>query len=293
MAIDYKGKIFYSMSQAKFNELRATNGGKLPAQYANSYIMTDAEDVNFSQLRTKLLWNNINPLAEFASQQVTLTDSSYDYLLFIFATNDANTQYFSYVTKKGKGVYCSWTYTNTSNTREVNYVNDTTYSFGNATANGSTANYRCIPIQIIGLYKSPAMIYTGAELHEGNGISIENGVISEKSKLIFDGSFSITEGATLTLDLPIPEYAKVLVFVLAEDNTSRNIPMVIDLSKTKASYWSGHTQSNNGNTFIKSCDCTRSGNTFTFSGLKESTNFGSRNSVTNLYTQIRKAVVLW
>lgn len=131
------------------------------------------------------------------------------------------------------------------------------------------------------------------KLTAGNGINIANGVISEKSKLIFDGSFSITDGATLTFNMAIPDYAKVLIFVMIEDNTSRNVPMVIDLSKTKGSYFSGHVQSNNANIFIKSCDWVRNGNTITFFGLKESLNFGSRNSVTNLYTQITKAVVLW
>ena len=65
------------------------------------------------------------------------------------------------------------------------YANSsTTLYFEIGVENKGQDNYQCIPINIYGVLKTPAMIYTGVELHEGNGISIENGVINiEKGEL--------------------------------------------------------------------------------------------------------------
>lgn len=189
MSTDYKGKIMYSMTQAKFNELREANGGKLPAQYANSYVYTDAEDVNLSQIRTKLLWTNPNPLNEFAPQTLTLDLTDYDYVM-IYATLDNALKYNSRtkVTSMAKVgstknlIFGARTAEHIRGLRDYD-VTETGISFGTPNLihnNGTTGlnNTWCTPIEIYGIYKSPAMIYTGAELHEGNGVSIKDGVVS-------------------------------------------------------------------------------------------------------------------
>lgn len=48
--------------------------------------------------------------------------------------------------------------------------------------------------KIEGILKEPAMIYTGAELYEGDGIEIKDGVISSKSILLYSGT--ITSSST-------------------------------------------------------------------------------------------------
>ena len=183
------------MSQTKFNELLESNGGKLPAEFANSIIHTRAEDVNLSQLRTKVLWTNPNPNTAFDSQTVELSDGNYDYLLFIYSfrlmSNADPIQQSVIVDKNAKSTALNYyspstdlTYHAGGTSRNVTINNSTSITFSdnihanNATTKAVVSNGLGIPIQIIGLYKSPAMIYTGAELYEGNGISIDNGVIS-------------------------------------------------------------------------------------------------------------------
>lgn len=99
---------------------------------------------------------------------------------------------------------------------------DNFYSLKGGTA--SAYNSRNVPLAIYGIYKSPAMIYTGAELHEGNGIKINNGVIStatsEESQVLLYDSSGTTSG-TITLGNITPY--KFLVFVSSDDNSYRVI----------------------------------------------------------------------
>lgn len=207
MAIDYKGKMFYSMSQAKFNELRATNGGKLPSEYANSYIMTDAEDVNLSQLRTELVYdmNSANPEKNWGytsgiqggNTAIGGKDfSKYTFLIITARQGNASMTSIMDLTVLN-------TFSNTYNSGALGCeVQDTDYCkftvnadkteftcnrIGYRTTSGSSVDMvheNAVCMKIVGVIKIPAMIYTGKELYEGNDISIEDGVVSVKRNII-------------------------------------------------------------------------------------------------------------
>lgn len=248
MSTDYKGKIMYSMTQAKFNELREANGGKLPAQYANSYVYTDAEDVNLSQMRTKILWTNPNPNSSFASQNIVLSSGDYAYLLLFYKTSYDSNAVISKIFPKGYGTALDISevftgdYVSVNRCRVITRNSDTSLTIGNCQTgvlrNGGgterylTDNAMLVPIQIIGLYKQPSMIYTGAELHEGNGISIEDGVISSNVKdwVNFTNAFDLSIGTSdvqndisgLITDYdPNGEY-ETIIRIAGENDTSSN-----------------------------------------------------------------------
>lgn len=185
---DVNLQVINSMTQQKMNSLKNSEG-KIP-ELANQIIMTDDEDVNLSQFRTKVLWTNPNPSSSFGAQTITLSSDDYDYLVLIPTHNIANgIKAPLCVMPKGYGArLCSVdassnsTYRPMVMARDVTSVSNTQLSVSVCRYNYGTTyteerNDLLVPYQIIGLYKQPAMIYTGAELHEGNGIKIENGII--------------------------------------------------------------------------------------------------------------------
>lgn len=107
--------------------------------------------------KIKLLWENSNPTINFSAQNITLSSSDYDLLLFIYATNTNNTQQQSNIIKKGKGTFVSWCYYSAalravvSVNREINWIDNTTMQIANATSNGNSANDANIPIAFYGI----------------------------------------------------------------------------------------------------------------------------------------------
>lgn len=108
---------------------------------------------SINSLTSKILWTNPSPTSNFASQNITLSSSDYDMLLWIFSTGTSNSQYISFYTIKGKGVYASWVYNSTFLAREINYSTDTQYAIGDNKTNGTTNNASTIPQYVIG-YKT-------------------------------------------------------------------------------------------------------------------------------------------
>lgn len=192
MSTDYKGKIMYSMTQAKFNELREANGGKLPAQYANSYVYTDAEDVNLSCLRPVLLWENDSPTLSFPQRTIEdIIPNNCDYFEIGYRYDTTNNFQKSDLIKADAGVRGLLSFVNTPNimlARALTINSKTSISFSasyrGTGSSESVDNTTIIPLYVIGYTKEPAMIYTGAELHDGNGISIKDGVISSSPSII-------------------------------------------------------------------------------------------------------------
>ena len=168
-------------------------------------IVTPDEDVNLSQMRTKVLWTNQNPNSTFASQTITLNSSYYDFLIFIsdfFVSSSIATQRNTIsMTLKGRG--CSLNAAADYGGSEATFYRTATYT-SDTQYNISGGSYRCnttlsndnsvlVPVQVIGLYKTPAMIYTGTELNAGNGVSISNGTISSKNLVpLASGSINIS-----------------------------------------------------------------------------------------------------
>ena len=187
---DVNLQVINSMTQEQMQSLKDSDG-KIPS-LANQLIMTDEEDVNLSQLRTKVLWENPNPTVSFnTSTTISLGSENYGYLLIEYMAYP--TIYASMIVpfKEGEGsIYYSLSDTSTSNSTyfvqlgqrkfTINSSNQIKFGDGywvNHSEKLLLNNYM-IPTKITGILKQPAMVYTGAELHEGNGISIENGVIS-------------------------------------------------------------------------------------------------------------------
>ena len=109
--------------------------------------------LELTNITGQILWTNPNPTVSFSSQTITLSTNDYDMLLWVFSTGTSNSQYISFYTIKGKGVYASWVYNNTFLAREINYSTDTQYSVGDNKTNGTTNNVSTIPQYVIG-YKT-------------------------------------------------------------------------------------------------------------------------------------------
>lgn len=202
----------------------------------SNYFIKD-EDENLGQMRTKILWTNPNPTSSFASQTITISSNDYDYLVLIPTHNISNQiKAPACIMPKGTGgrivsadASSSSTYIPMVMARDVTRVSDTQFTISNCRYNyGSTytetRNDLLVPYQIIGLYKQPAMIYTGAELHEGNGISIKDGVISttnsNDSQVLLYSSSGVNSG-TITLG-DISPY-KFITIATSDDNNFKTI----------------------------------------------------------------------
>lgn len=208
---DVNLQVINSMTQEQMQSLKDSSG-KIPS-LANQLIMTDEEDTNLSQLRTKVLWTNPNINSAFGAQTVTFENNEiFDYFLIISRYNINVDSYVSHFGEVNKGIHITDARAK-SGSHFAMYersatTTQTSVTFSDADeqyTDGSfvVSNITLVPYQIIGLKKAPAMIYTGAELHEGNGISIENGVIGVKSllKLNTEARWSSAQSTTGILTL--------------------------------------------------------------------------------------------
>lgn len=203
---DVNLQVINSMTQDKMNSLKDANG-KIPS-LANQLIMTNEEDVNLSQMRIEVVYNkdssdsNINwgyASGIQGSTSAITKDLSKFKMLFVYYqcyfANSANT---------GGNANCLMLdlerinenhsiasnevayFTNGSPNSTARFSFQARYNHSSKAlnflfgyqANAELNNGQYFVYKIEGILKEPAMIYTGAELHEGNGISIENGVIS-------------------------------------------------------------------------------------------------------------------
>ncbi|MBQ0113228.1 MAG: hypothetical protein KBT03_08885 [Bacteroidales bacterium] len=109
-----------------------------------------------------ILWSNPSPNTNFASQSITLNNNNYDYLIFQYKyRSGANYIVGSLLVTKGNGLILSYASNIADNApvnynRVVDYVDDTHYSFGNASAQRTNAttvatdNQWLIPLAIYG-----------------------------------------------------------------------------------------------------------------------------------------------
>ena len=213
---DVNLQVINSMTPEKMNALKGADG-KIPS-LANQLIITDEEDVNLSQLRTEIVYDMTSSDTEknwgyaggiTGNVIVSGKDfSKYDKLI-IHATFENKTS--------GTGILdLSHKLSETGTYRTKLIFGTASSSFGyyycfvrvsgdkTEFANGEIGYGVSGSVQAIydktyfiskieGILKSPSMIYTGSELHEGNGISIENGVISAKGYTAGSG-ISISNG---------------------------------------------------------------------------------------------------
>ncbi|MBQ9990196.1 MAG: hypothetical protein IJP31_04550 [Lachnospiraceae bacterium] len=112
----------------------------------------------------KLLWNNPNPTATFATQTITLSSDDYDYLKIFYRYNTAYNRDLSIDVLKGDSGELNSCYVTATGfgliTRHLTYVSDTEYTVSNhMSATATTAPSvstamngvgGCIPLAIYG-----------------------------------------------------------------------------------------------------------------------------------------------
>lgn len=99
------------------------------------------------------LWTNPNPTVAFASQNITLSSSDYDYLLVVCKyRTDLNWQ-ISQLCEKGASALVSYVAGGSMMYRQFFYSTDTSYSVGDGYLGNGTDNGRTIPIAIYGIKK--------------------------------------------------------------------------------------------------------------------------------------------
>ena len=204
---DVNLQVINSMTQAKMNSLKDADG-KIPS-LANQIIMTDEEDTSLSQFRTEPIydmysnddnlnknrktgifsgtWNVFTIDAKYSGIRVyaclankhTVFDCDLDLIKNGTVSEVTATGISKNQNTSGNNAYmlygCNITIgSNLSFTvREIFAYNGVADSYSSYTSSDTTY----FVYKVEGILKEPAMIYTGAELHEGNGISIENGVV--------------------------------------------------------------------------------------------------------------------
>ena len=201
---DFNLQVINSMTQAQMQSLKDSDG-KIPS-LANQLIITDEEDVNLSQFRAEVVYDmsSSEPTKNWGyrsgiqgSSVITKDLTKYKMLLIYYQS------YFADSLNTGGNANClildlerkTNNYSIAGN--EISYfVNDKpnstarfsfqaryghlnkdlSFLFGYQ-ANAQTDSQYFV-YKIEGIIKEPAMIYTGAELYEGDGVSIKDGVIS-------------------------------------------------------------------------------------------------------------------
>ena len=201
---DVNLQVINSMTQDKMNSLKDANG-KIPS-LANQIIMTDEEDVNLSQFRTEVVYDmsssdaNKNwgyPNGIQGGVTVSGKDfSKYEKLIVYVNLIHNITAGFQLIyeidltyTSNSENKYSASMYGISSASKDMgfsqSYVNAEKNSFTHSkTGYNQITEIRSdsIVYKIEGILKTPAMIYTGAELNAGGGISINNGTISSLLK---------------------------------------------------------------------------------------------------------------
>jgi len=103
----------------------------------------------------KKLWENPSPSSNFSQQQITLSSSDYDFLLWVYRTVKNADVTKSEVSTKGYGVLLDATVSNSSSnlrTRSIGYMNDLNFWVDQNYTSTTTVDNGCnIPIAIYGI----------------------------------------------------------------------------------------------------------------------------------------------
>lgn len=198
----------------------------------------DLEDMNLDCLRTKVLWTLDEGLltTNFSAKEITLEDDGYDFLEIRYRYSTAHNIERSDTIRAIAGTQGLLTFVNTPDFIFRRLFILTTRSVitfaGGFQGTGTTEKTHdgvCIPISITGYYKSPAMVYTGKELHESDCISIKDGVISVKEKEMFllthpINSYFITEDDRNPIDVYGGGWIKIQgKFLLGADGSTYKV----------------------------------------------------------------------
>ena len=178
------------MSQSKFNSMKDASG-KIP-DLANQIVMTNSEDSNISCIRTEVVYDMTSsdasknwgyPNGIGTGVTINKDFSKYDFLVCEYLSYNNSIVGFCDLSQPtmpsdttGRYVIYAVAYVQNGYQELIGVINLekttlTTYLPGSGTLAVKIA-------KIYGILKTPSMIYTGDELIAGNGIKIENRVIS-------------------------------------------------------------------------------------------------------------------
>lgn len=204
---------------------------------------------NLHCLRPVLLWENDSPALSFPQRTIEdITPNNCDYFEIGYRYDTTNNFQKSDLIKADAGVRGLLSFVNTPNimfARALTINSKTSISFSASyRGNGSSEsmdNTTIIPLYVIGYTKEPAMIYTGAELHEGNGIKIENGVISQAPRNIAINSYYIGSNPEIVANASNSEASVVSVTINKQYETSKLLVMSSVPIKNNDQGWGGGT----------------------------------------------------
>lgn len=233
------------MSQSKFDSMKNASG-KIP-DLANQIVMTNSEDTNISCLRTEVVYDMTSsdasknwgyPNGIGTGVTINKDFSKYDFLVCEYLSynnsivgfcdlsqptmpSDTTGRYMIYAV-----AYIGNAYSELISVIDLNKSSLTTYLPGSGTVAVKIA-------KIYGVLKTPSMIYTGDELIAGNGISIENGVISSHNthNVLWSGSKTDTGDITLSDDL-----SNYDLLILTGLNSSNEVCSFCVITSTISSY---------------------------------------------------------
>lgn len=194
MSITQYNSSVRQMSQSKFNSMKNASG-KIP-DLANQIVMTNSEDSNISCLRTEVVYDMTSsdasknwgyPNGIGTGVTINKDFSKYDFLVCQYLSynnsivgfcdlrqptmpSDTTGRYMLYAV-----AYIGNAYSELISVIDLNKSSLTTYLPG-------SGNLAVKIAKIYGILKTPSMIYTGDELTAGNGISLNNGIISQKQR---------------------------------------------------------------------------------------------------------------
>lgn len=233
------------MSQSKFDSMKNASG-KIP-DLANQIVMTNSEDTNISCLRTEVVydmkssdasknWGYTNGIGTGVT--INKDFSKYNFLVCEYLSYNNSIIGFCDLSQPtipsdttGRYVMYAVAYVQNGYQELIGIINLekttlTTYLPGSGT--------RAVKIaKIYGILKTPAMIYTGDELFAGNGISIENGVISSHNTHTVLWSGSKTDTGDITLSDDLSNYD---LLILTGLNSSNEVCSFCVITSTMSSY---------------------------------------------------------
>ena len=140
-----KADINSNSSVADINKVKAADMNEI-----KTVVNACVSQVN--GLTGSILWTNANPTDDFSSQNVNLSSSNYDMILWLSRTAANENIIISGYSIKGFGTRLINVALLNTRTRLINYVSDTTYFIDDAYKQDNTvANGAVIPLYAIGI----------------------------------------------------------------------------------------------------------------------------------------------
>lgn len=106
---------------------------------------------SMGNMRMIKLWENPNPTASFAAQDITLSSNVYDILLIIGVNSSSSGVTIAAIVQKGKNGRLSYLLSSSAYIRNINYSSNTVYAVQAGYAGATENNDVAIPLTIYGI----------------------------------------------------------------------------------------------------------------------------------------------